>query len=210
MMAENTEPEEAPPTSSPKKAKRHDDSVSLNITSLMDAISIILCYLLVSINSDPWSIKQNQYLSLAQSTVDTEPRESMAVVINRQEILVDNTKVLPVDCTTSAAKGARQCRTAPDFEFDDNSYSIDKVYKEDGSEESFKVTALLSVLQDKLVGAREMHKARGNEGEFRGMATVICDKNIPYRMIAEVINTMGQAGIENMRFAIMQGERWVP
>jgi len=210
MMAEHDEPVEAPSKSGLKKATRHEDKVGLNITSLMDAISIILCYLLVSINSDPWSIKQNQYLSLAQSTVDTEPRESMAIIINRQEILVGNTKVLPVDCMTSEQKGARQCRTGPDFEHDDNRYSIDKVYKEDGSEESFKVTALLSVLQDKLAGAREMHKARGNEGEFRAMATVICDKNIPYRMIAEVINTMGQAGIENMRFAIMQGERWVP
>jgi biopolymer transport protein ExbD len=210
MMAQHEEQEVVATDLEMKKPKRHDESVGLNITSLMDAISIILCYLLVSINMDPWSIKQNQYLSLAQSTVDTEPRDSMAVIVNRQEILVDNTKVLPVECMTSEAKGARQCRTAPDFELEDNSYSIDKVYKEDGSEESFKVTALLSVLQEKLVGAREMHQARGSEGEFRAMATVICDKNIPYRMIAEVINTMGQAGIENIRFAIMQGERWVP
>lgn len=193
-----------------KKATRHEDKVSLNITSLMDAISIILCYLLVSINMDPWSVKQDQYLALAQSTVDTEPRDSMAVVVNRKEILVDNSRAVPVECMTSEAKGARQCRSNEDYAQEDNSYTIDKMYKEDGSETSFKVMALFSVLQEKLVGAREMHQAKGTDGEFRAIATIICDKNIPYRIIAEVVNTMGQAGIENMRFAIMQGERWVP
>lgn len=207
-MAEPEDPELEAARAQLKKPARHGEQGNLNITSLMDAISILLAYLLVSINMDPWSIRQDQYLALAQSTVDTEPRDSMAVVVNRQEILVDNTRAVPLECMTSEQNGARQCRSAEDFAYPDNSYAIDKVYKEDGSEESFKVTALLSVLQEKLVGAREMHLARGGTGEFRAMATIICDKNIPYRVIAEVINTMGQAGIENMRFAVMQGERW--
>jgi hypothetical protein len=84
------------------------------------------------------------------------------------------------------------------------------MYKEDGSETSFKVMTLFSVLQEKLVAARELHQARGTDGDFVATATIICDQNIPYRIIAEVVNTLGQAGVENMRFAIMQGERWTP
>lgn len=209
----NIEDFEAEPEASSqpqKKAKRHDDNVPLNITSLMDAISILLCYLLVSINVDPWAIRQDQYLSLARTSAETEPRDSMAIVVNRKEILVDNARAVPIECTTSMNRGSRQCRSDEDFDQNDNVYSIDKTYKEDGSEESFKITALLSVLQEKLSGARELHQAKGIEGEFRAIATIICDKNIPYRVIAEVVNTMGQAGIENIRFAIVRGDRWVP
>lgn len=211
-MASEEEKESEPEVESRpiKKPNRHMESVNLNITSLMDAISIILCYLLVSINSDPWNVKQNQFLTLAKSTAETEPRESMAIVVNRREILVDNTRAVPIECTTSEAKGARQCRSDEDFAQPDNKYVIDKMYKEDGSEMSFKVTALATVLQEKLEASRELHALKGSSETFRAQATVICDRSIPYRIVAELVNTMGQTGIENIRFAVMQGERWTP
>jgi hypothetical protein len=96
MMAQEEETEMTTATALRKPA-RHEDKSSLNITSLMDAISIILCYLLVSINMDPWNVKQDQYLKLAKSTIETDPKESMAVMVNRKEILLDNTRAVPIE-----------------------------------------------------------------------------------------------------------------
>ena len=52
--------------------------------------------------------------------------------------------------------------------------------------------------------SRDTHADFNREGEFKAITTIICDKDIPYRIIAEVVHTAGNAGIDQLRFAIMR------
>ncbi len=174
---------------------------SLNVNSIMDIMTILLVFLLVSITSDPWNVKQNQYMQLASSTVDRKPEDSLAILVTKRAIVVDQEDAVPIECMTA---GGRQCRSDEDYAKEGNRYFVDKTYKEDGAESSFLIVNLLKRLTDKMEFAKEV-QAGTNPGEnFKAMTTIICDRDIPYRVIAEIVHTAGNAGIDQLRFAIMR------
>jgi len=177
---------------------------SLNVNSVMDIMTILLVFLLVSITSDPWNVKPNQYLQLAESTVDRKPEDSLAILVTKRAIVVDNVDTVPIECMTS---GGRQCRSDEDYLKDGNRYFIDKTYKEDGAESSFLVVNLLKKLTDKLDFAKEVHAGTNPNEPFKAITTIICDRDIPYRVIAEIVHTAGNAGIDQLRFAVMSNVR---
>lgn len=186
----------------PKKKRRaSDEPGGLSINSLMDAVTILLTFLLVSINMDPFSIKQNQYLMLAKSSVSGEPKDSLAITVTKKEITVDSKRAVPVECMTSSNT---QCRSDDEYGRADNSYAIDKIWKEDASDSSFLLVELKKTLESQIETAKELHIRNGRPGEYKSMATIICDKDIPYQIIAQVVHTIGSAGIEQMRFAVIR------
>jgi hypothetical protein len=150
---------------------------------------------------DPFSIKQNQYLMLAKSSVMGTPEDSLAVTITKKEITVDAKRAVPVECMTA---NNTQCRTDDEFTKPDNTYNIDKVWKEDASDSSFLLVALKKALEEQIETAKELHVRKGVAGEYKSMATIICDKDIPYKIIAQVVHTIGSAGVEQMRFAVIR------
>lgn len=174
-----------------------EDSGTLNINSLMDIMTILLVFLLVSITSDPLSVKQDDYLRLAKSTADYNPEDSVPIVVTKQSIIVDHKPVVKVDCTA----GGQVCQEE-DFARDGNYYSIDKSFKEDGSESSF----LIDPLYKKLDTVVKLQKAEAKEldREFKPIATIICDREVPFRLIAEIVHTAGMAGLSDLRFAIIK------
>ncbi len=180
-----------------KKPRVADFSGSLNINSMMDIMTILLVFLLVSITSDPLSIKQDDFLKLATSTADYNPEDSIPVTITKQSVIVDHKQVVKVDCTM----GGQVCQ-AEDYAKVGNFYSIDKSFKEDGSESSF----LIEPLHKKLDALVKIQKQEAKElgRDYKAVATIICDRDIPFRLIAEVVYTAGMAGLGDLRFAIMK------
>jgi biopolymer transport protein ExbD len=181
-----------------KTSRTTDDKGSLNINSLMDIMTIMLVFLLVSITSDPLSIQQNDFLTLANSTVDHDPDDSIPITVTKQKIIVDSDNVVKVDC----AKAGQICQ-GDDYKSPGNTYSIGKSFKEDGSESSFMVEPLHKKLEEIVKQQKEEAKELGRE--FKPIATIICDHEIPYRIISEVVYTIGMAGLSDLRFAIIKG-----
>jgi len=186
----------------PKRKRREDtDPAGLNVNSLMDIMTIILTFLLVSINMDPFSIKQTQFLQLAKSSVAGEPKDSLAITVTRNEITLDAKRAVPVTCMTSTNT---QCRVDEEYSRTDNTYFIEKQYKEDSSDSSFLLVNLKKEIETQIETAKELHVRQGRDGEYKSMATIICDKDIPYQIIAQVVHTIGSAGVEQMRFAVIR------
>ena len=171
---------------------------SLNINSMMDIMTILLVFLLISITSDPLSIQQDDYLLLARSTVDYAPEDSVPITITKQKIMVDTKPVVKVDCSV----GGQVC-TPEDYKRGDSFYSVDKSFKEDGDERSFLIDPLHKQLDTVVKQQKEEAKELGRE--FKPIATIICDKDIPFRLIAEVVHSAGMAGLSDLRFAIIKG-----
>lgn len=183
-----------------KKGRRGgDEGGGLNITSLMDAITILLVFLMVTMTSDPLNIKQDDFLSLAKSTADYNPEDAVPITLSKQNILVDNVAVVKVDCTISG-----QVCQPEDYTQPGGYYSIDKSYKEDGSESSFLIDPVHKKLEEIVKQQKEEAKELGRE--FKPIGTIICDKDIPFRLIAELVHTAGMAGLSDLRFAIVKSE----
>ncbi len=183
-----------------RKPRRPDAQDSpLNINSLMDIMTILLVFLLVSVTSDPLSIKQDDFLKLAHSTANFSPEDSIPATITKQAIVVDHKKIVKIDCTTEAGQ---QCQPEDYAEGDKNHYSIDKSFKEDGSESSFLIEPLYKKLDDLVKQQKEENKELGRE--FKGVFTIVCDQDIPFRIIAEVVHSAGRAGLSDLRFAIIK------
>lgn len=83
-----------------RKNKRDPEVDFLNITAMLDLMTIILVFLLKSMASSSASIPQSQDLTLPASMMQGEPsQEGVVVVISKSQILVGedpNPLVLPV------------------------------------------------------------------------------------------------------------------
>lgn len=196
---QNVDP--APEGVEKKKRKAHtlEETGGLNINSMMDIMTILLVFLLVTITSDPLNIKQDDFLKLAHSTAEFNPEDSIPATITKRAIVVDHKKIVKIDCTTQAGQ---QCQPEDYTEGDKNHYSIDKSFKEDGSESSFLIEPLYKKLDDMVKQQKEENKELGRE--FKGVFTIVCDRDIPFRIIAEVVHSAGRAGLSDLRFAIIK------
>lgn len=174
-----------------------DGGDNLNINSMMDIMTILLVFLLVTLTSDPLSIKQDDFLLLAKSTVDYNPQDSVPITLTRNKIIVDNKAVVKVDCSV----GGQVCQRE-DYQRTDAFYSVDKSFKEDGDEKSFMIEPLHKTLEQLVKQQKEEAKELGRE--FKPVATIICDQNIPFRLIAETVYTSGMAGLSELNFAIIK------
>jgi len=102
-----------------RKRRKRGDPGSLNINSMMDIMTILLVFLLVSVTSDPLSINQNTELRLAKMAggcgyeiVDGVPKaickrayrppdDSIPITVTKKTILVDNQDIdVRIDCKT--------------------------------------------------------------------------------------------------------------
>lgn len=217
-----------------QKAKRDGNKAgALTITSLMDAMTILLVFLLVSITSDPLNVKQDDNLLLARSTVSYSPGDdSIPITVTKQHIVVDHKAVVQVECTLDGRPCTSQeseaeakvavrpeadiqlmnyCQQSPvpgDCTPEDLDriervrFRIDKSYKEDGNEDSFLIVPLQKRLQQLVKDQKEQNLLLGRD--FSGVATIICDRNIPFRMLAEVVHTAGMAELGDIRFAVIK------
>jgi len=187
-----------------RKQTAHEDADgSMNINSMMDIMTILLVFLLISVTSDPLAIKENDVLKLSRSYASFPALFSVPIQITKKEITVDQKRAVPVVCKLDG----RTCTDA-DYKNPNVRLSIDPMNKEHGKKDSLLIVPLKNAL-DKAVkqmkddianqSAEVVEKYKHNQG----VATIICDQTIPYRMIAEIVYTTGMAELNDMRFAII-------
>jgi len=201
-MATPTDPSELT-TRRPSRVRRaHDEPPGLSMTSLMDMMTIMLVYLLVSISSDPFSIKETTVLRLSRAASAHPAMYTVPLQANKREITVDGRRALTVRCTYNG----RSCAD-DDYGRPEATFSIDPAYKEGGRADSLLLLPLQKALQDAVQAMNAQNAALPDEirrryEANRGAATIIADKDLPYRLIAELVYTAGAAGLADIRFAV--------
>lgn len=70
------------------------ESLSLNLTPMLDIFSILVTFLLMSYSTDPTNHDVDQNLELPDSVTLVNMDEVPSIVVNRNEILVNNKKVV--------------------------------------------------------------------------------------------------------------------
>jgi biopolymer transport protein ExbD len=152
----------------------------LNITAMMDMMTILLVFLLKSYSASSLSINLSEELKLPTSTTHVQPQDNINVIISMREVAVNDRAAVRV------ARGV-----------------IPSGYK--GKADSFYVGAIYDALKKEVV--KQKYIAQYNpQSPFTGRINVIADGRVPYRTLMEVLYTAGQAELGEYKFMVMKSE----
>jgi biopolymer transport protein ExbD len=161
-----------------RRQEPHQEN-SLNIYPMMDMMTILLVFLIMQFSATAATVQSNELL-LPYSTSMQEMADAITIQISTSKITVDGVEV---------------CALRPGG-------VVDPSIKQGGGT-GFLITPLLTRMQQH--AARLKLIAASNPSQpFRGEVQIIADKRTPFRTLAEVIYTLGQAEFKSMRFVVLQ------
>ncbi len=160
----------------------------LNITAMLDMMTIILVFLLKNMSSSNAAPPQSDDLKLAVSVLSTPPREEgIAVFVTKSTILVgdDPNPVITLPGREALATSGVDARHKP-------------------SPNSLEIIPLRNALQAVRDVDQKIKSATGKQGE-KSEAIIIADAQTPYRLLLEVLYTLGQAQFGKFHLMVMTG-----
>jgi biopolymer transport protein ExbD len=161
-----------------RKLAEPEDIKDLNITPMMDMMTIILVFLLKSFTSSAMLINQDQNMLLPSSSTTLNAKQAIAVTVTKRVVLVDGEPVAPI-----------------------NNGKIDPALKRDG-DNGYYITPLVEMLGR--VARKEKKVAEMTGGKFDGELTIVADRYTPYRLLTEILYSCGQAEYANYRLLILK------
>lgn len=149
----------------------------LNITAMMDMMTILLVFLLKSFASSSAAITASEDVRPPVSTTRATPKDTVTVTITPKNILVGEREVLRLQ---------------------NGQLPADKVQD--------RLVLPLDAQLKKEVEKLKYIAERNPSAPFSRELSVIADKKIPYDMLLTVLYTAGQNELENYRFVVLQKE----
>src|SRR3954466_9835475 len=161
----------------------------LNITAMLDIMTIILVFLLKTLGESSAAVPQSDDLKLPLSIVKTPPgQDGVLVTISKSQIIVGDSKVLTLpgrESTAQTGVGAR--------------------YKRGGPNDMY-IVPLGSALQSARRTDKAIRAAKGLD-PASSEAIIIADQTTPYRLFIEVLYTLGQSEFGRYHLMVMQGKK---
>jgi biopolymer transport protein ExbD len=168
-----------------KRAKEHEINY-LNITAMLDMMTIILVFLLKSMSQSSASLPQNDDLRIPQSVLKSEAaQKGLPVLISKTNITVGDNSVCPVPS--------------------DATHGVEGKYKRSGANDLF-IVPVGNALQSWRETDRQLKAAMG-EDSSSSEAIIIADVNTPYRLLVEVLYTLGQSEFAKFHMMVMQQKK---
>ncbi len=170
-----------------KASRRGTGGDELNITSMMDMMTIILVFLLKSYSTDDISAAASDDLQLPVSSALKAPKLAVNVVVSQREILVDGEPVLTLETAADATTGQPVIQVPA------------------GAKRGAKISDLYDRLLSKAETAKALGERTGSaDFQFKGQLLLQCDRNLPYTVVREVMYTAGQAQFSEFRFVVIK------
>ena len=152
----------------------------LNITPMMDMMTIILVFLLKTFSSSSSTITFDQNLKVPSSTTQLRTKEAISVTVTKKVILVEGDGIAPI-------AGGR----------------VDPSVKRDG-ENGYYITPLVDILEKHARKEKKVAELTGIPWEAQLM--LVADQTTPYRLLTEVLYSCGQAGYANYRLLVLKSK----
>ena len=167
----------------------HEPDINfLNITAMLDIMTIILVFLLKSLGESSTAIPQSDDLRLPTSVVRTDPhQEGVTVTISKSQILVGDQKILTLPGRESQAQtgvGAEHKRGGPN---------------------DLYIVPLGNVMMAARRTDAALRKAKGLDPST-SEAIIIADRGTPYRLFIEVLFTLGQSEFGKYHLMVIQSK----
>jgi len=161
----------------PRKEREKVKGAKLNITSLMDIMTIILVFLLKSYSTEDIQIAPSDDLRLPSSSAQKPPELAVNAVVSKVNITVDGVKVVDVSGGTVGEEYKRGTLISP----------------------------LFDTLKEKADEAKALAE-RNPANKFKGRILLQCDRDIPFSLVREVMYTAGQAQFAEFKFVVYKSE----
>jgi biopolymer transport protein ExbD len=170
------------------RRRAHEHEVNfLNITAMLDMMTIILVFLLKSMSQSVASLPQGKDLTIPQSILTTEAsQEGVVVIVSKSQIMVDD-KPTGVEVPGDASHG------------------VEGKFKRNGPNDLY-ITKVGQALQSWREVDRQVRLAAGKDPSG-SEAIVIADGNTPYRLLVEVLFTLGQTEFNKFHLMVLQGKK---
>jgi biopolymer transport protein ExbD len=160
----------------------------LNITAMLDIMTIILVFLLKSLGESSTAIPQSDDLRLPTSIVRSDPhQEGVTVTISKSQILVGDQKILSLPGRESQAQtgvGAEHKRGGPN---------------------DLYIVPLGNVMTAARRTDAALRRAKGLDPSS-SEAIIIADRGTPYRLFIEVLFTLGQSEFGKYHLMVIQSK----
>jgi biopolymer transport protein ExbD len=167
-----------------RKAKRRvpegEAITHLNITPMMDMMTILLVFMIKSMAVQTSTLNLNDVTLPNSTTRQPPPEEAVSIVIAREALLVEGDPIVKIKNGDVDASE----KTAGSFGIE-----IAKL-KDNLTKQHTRITRL----------ATAQHIDPSNE------VTIVADRNTPYRLLAAVMYTAGQAEFRNYRLIVLRTE----
>jgi biopolymer transport protein ExbD len=164
-----------------------DDVSHLNITPMMDMMTILLIFFLKNFSVSADNISLSDDLRPPASSSEVEPHAAVQITITKREILVD------------AADRQEKVAAVKKGE-------VDSSVKQGGAS-SYLITPLLGIMQKHAKRLKRIEQLTKGRQKFEGEVVVIADQSTPFRLVSEVLYTAGQAEFGKYRLLVLQGRR---
>jgi biopolymer transport protein ExbD len=158
----------------------------LNITAMLDMMTIILVFLLKSMAASTAAIPQNADLTVPASVLTTEAsQEGLVILVSKSNIVVDDNIACPLPA--------------------DASHGVEAKYKKTGPND-LEIVPLENAAHSWRERDRQMRIAQGKDPNS-SEAIIVADKGTPYRLIVEVLFTLGASEYNKFHLMAMQGAK---
>ncbi len=151
----------------------------LNITAMMDMMSILLVFMLKQFAVAQASMSVDDKLQLPKSSSAIKPQPSVNVTVSTQAIIVEGDGIVAV------RQGA-----------------VDPGVKRDGPN-GYYITPLVDTLQKHANRLKKLEVMTGGRSPFDHTMLLLVDRSIPYRLVTEVLYSAGQAEFSNYRLVVL-------
>ncbi len=159
----------------------------LNITAMLDIMTIILVFLLKNLGESSGSIPQSKDLTLPRSVIQSQPtQEGVRVTVSKSQILVGDQRVLALPSLQALAQNG-----------------VDARHKRSAT--SLYIVPLGSALQVARKTDKALREAKGLDPSS-SEAIIIADHTTPYRLLVEVLFTLGQNEFGKYHLMVMQSK----
>jgi biopolymer transport protein ExbD len=167
----------------------HEPEINfLNITAMLDIMTIILVFLLKSLGESSNAIPQSDDLRLPASVARSDPhQEGVTVTLSKSQILVGDQKILALPGRESQVQtgvGAQHKRGGPN---------------------DLYIVPLGNVLQQARRTDVALRRAKGLDSSS-SEAIIIADRGTPYRLFIEVLFTLGQSEFGKYHLMVIQSK----
>jgi biopolymer transport protein ExbD len=158
----------------------------LNITAMLDIMTIILVFLLKSLGESTATIPQSDDLRLPTSIVKTQPaQEGVVVTISKTQLLVGDDRVVKLPSRESMAQTG-----------------VGAEYKRSGPNDLY-IVPLGQALQASRKVDKQLRIAKGLDPSS-SEAIIVADQTTPYRLLIEVLFTLGQSEFGKYHLMVIQ------
>lgn len=182
----------------------------LNITAMMDMMTIILVFLLKSLSASQANLPNTSDLSLPTSILsEGASQEGIQVVVSRDNVLVGGKPIsnLQVPNCFNSQNDAPKPTDPYKLVFcpGDSSHGFDAKFKSRGTASDLEIKDLFNAMEYPVTTAQQIAQAKGNKSSDVE-AMILFDRYTSYRVMTEVMFTLGQAKVNKFHFLAMSGK----